>query len=157
MSFRQMWQKYGWYCVPGYIIFIISAIGSLMWLYHYLQSLAIIPSEIPVTASSISPIDLCVVTATLGGLVLIGAFYKENNLNNHEIIHDLKTVGKLILLSSACFLIFFFGMEYVKSISDVSLNSAERIFVDITAFVAAIALLAISYALDILVTIIRFV
>ena len=89
MWFRNMWAKYHNYCILGVISFILLFFGSIMWCYHYLQSFAILPNPQQVCPSAISPIDLAVVTATLGGLVLVGAFYRERATDKKEQTNDL--------------------------------------------------------------------
>ena len=160
MWFNNMWGKYGGYCILGLITFILSAFGSIMWVYHYLQSFAILPNPQQVPTPVISPIDLAAVTATLGGLVLVGAFYRGKDEGatdeQKELTKDLKLIGKLILLSSACFIIFFFAMEYVRSMNTLPLNLVQHLYADATAIAAVIAGVSTSIALSILVTIIKF-
>ena len=104
-----------------------------MWFLHYLQTFQNLPHpqhlpHLQATPIITSPIDLAGVTATLGGLVLIGAFYREHAPDEKkELTKDLKLIGKLILLSSACFIIAFFGTEYVRSIT-TTLNLVQLIY-----------------------------
>jgi hypothetical protein len=68
---------------------------------------------------------------------------------------DLKLVGKLLLASSASFFIFFFAMEYVSSMNNSPLNVIQNIYVWATAFAVVIATICVSWALGVLVTIVR--
>ena len=150
-----MWRRYGAYCILGLITFILSLFGSFMWLYHYLQSLALLPNPNSVITPPVSPIELAATTATIGGLVLVGAFFREKaSPDENEQNKDLKLVGKLILASSACFLVFFFAMEYVRSIN-TPLNTIQQIYIWATAFAVVIAAYCVSWALGVLVTIVR--
>jgi hypothetical protein len=156
MWFKNMWSKYDDYCYLGIITFILSGFGAIMWFLHYLQSFRNLPNPQQATPLITSPIDLAAVTATLGGLVLIGAFYRERPTDEQkELTKDLKCIGKLILLSSACFIIAFFGTEYVRSI-DTTLNLMQTLYMWATAAAVAIAGLSVSVALSILVTIVKF-
>jgi hypothetical protein len=97
-------------------------------------------------------------TATLGGLVLIGAFYKESQNDNQllETTQALKRLGKLILFCSACFLISYFMVEYVALLKS-SLNFVQQFFVSTTAFFLAFGILSLSLAMGNLITIVRFI
>ena len=151
-----MWHRYGAYCILGMITFLLSLFGSFMWLYHYLQSLTLLPNPNKVVIPPVSPIDLAATTATIGGLVLVGAFFREKATPGEmEQNNDLKLVGKLLLASSACFFIFFFAMEYVSSMNNSPLNVIQNIYVWATAFAVVIAAIGVSWALGILVTIVR--
>jgi hypothetical protein len=156
MWFNNMRLKYGNYCILGIITFILLVFGSILWCYHYLQGFAVLPNPQQISPSATSPIDLAEVTATLGGLVLVGAFYRERATDKKEQSNDLKLIGKLILLSSACFLIFFFGMEYVRSVKDSSLNIVQQLYIWATAATVANAAVSTSVALSVLVIIVRF-
>ena len=87
--------------------------GSMSWFIRYVSTLTKTPSQTQV----ISPIDIAGITATLGGLVLVGAFYEANQISpeNKEITQALKRVGKEILVSSVCFIIIFFMLEYIRT------------------------------------------
>jgi hypothetical protein len=150
-------NKYGIYCVAGIVTWFGSVAGTLAWFVHYIASLANNPSLQQV----ISPIDLAGVTATLGGLILIGAFYKEKGANGNEKERDLtealKLVGKLILVSSVCFIIGYFLIEYVRLITTPTLSFVNWLFVIATDLVMIIAGFAVSFALSLLVTIVRYI
>jgi hypothetical protein len=154
-----MWHRYGNYCYLGIITFVVSIIGAIIWFYHYLQSFGLLPNSQQTTTLITSPLELAAVTATLGGLVLVGAFYKgrDERATTEEMEHTkgLKLVGKLVLLSSACFIIAFFGTEYVRSIN-TDLNLIQQIYIWATALAVVVAGISVSFALGILVTIIKF-
>lgn len=149
--------RYGVYWILGIIAFIGSLAGTLAWFVHYIASLA----NTPGLTQTVSPIDLAAVTATIGGLILVGAFYKSRDERateeDKEITDDLKLIGKLILLSSACFVITYFLLEYVSTIKSNSLTTLDWFFVITTDFAAIIAGASLSVALGFLVTIIRFI
>jgi hypothetical protein len=83
------------------IVWLISFFGILAYVIHYIQYIASLdPSKIQ---SLPTPIDLAAVTATIGGLILIGAFYKDKrDISNQEKENatQLKTIAKLLLCSS---------------------------------------------------------
>ena len=151
-----MWRRYGYYCILGLITIFLSLFGSLMWLYHYLQSLALVPNPDKIVIPPVSPIELAATTATIGGLVLVGAFFREKATpDDIELNSNLKLVGKLILASSACYLIFFFAMEYVTAMNNSPLNAIQQVYIWATASAVVIASFCVSYALGVLVTIVR--
>lgn len=156
MWFNDMWAKYSGYCILGIITLITSLFGTVAWFVNYIASLADLANRQPVT----SPITLAAVTAALGGLILVGAFYRGKNerATDEERKHteDLKLIGKLIVLSSACFIITFFLIEYVRLITSPTLSCLEQFYVIITDIAAAVAVLSVSVALSLLVTIVRF-
>ena len=156
MWLSNMWGKYKGYCILGFITLITSLMGTIAWFVNYIASLADLSSRQQAT----SPIGLAAVTASLGGLILVGAFYrgKDERATPEEREHtiDLKFVGKLILLSSVCFIITFFLVEYVRLITSPTLSPIEWFYIIVTDVVAVIAGLSISIALSLLVTIVRF-
>jgi hypothetical protein len=149
------WDRYRWYCIPGVITLIGSLAGTIAWFVHYIATLANTPNQV----QAISPIELAGVTAALGGLVLIGAFYKEKDEHadneKKERTKSLKRVGKLALFSSACFMVTYFLLEYVRIVTG-PLSPLDWFFVVITDFAAIFAGLSLSVALSLLVTIVRF-
>jgi hypothetical protein len=156
MWFRGMWEKYSDYCILGIITLITSLFGTVAWFVSYIASLADVETQHPAT----SPLTLAAVTAALGGLILVGAFYRGKNEGATDVekehTKDLKVVGKLIVLSSACFIITFFLIEYVRLITSPTLSGLEQFYVIITDIAAGVAGLSISVALSMLVTILRF-
>jgi hypothetical protein len=150
---KGIWRLgYSW--IFGLITFIGSLIGTLTWFIHYIAPLANTPTQL----QAVSPIDLAVTTATLGGLVLIGAFYKEGNISDKDQRNAalLKTVGKLILTSSVCFIITYFLVEYLSEIKEV--NNAWDWFIEIiTDIIAFAAGITISVALSLLVAVLPFI
>jgi hypothetical protein len=151
----EWWNRYKWYCVPGIITFMGSFAGTIAWFVHYIATLANTPNQ----PQAISPIELAGVTATLGGLVLIGAFYKEKDEHGSDErkkhTKNLKLVGKLTLFSSAYFVVTYFLLEYVRLIH-TPLSPLDWFFVVTTDFAAAFAGFSLSIALGLLVTIVRF-
>jgi len=151
-----MWRKYNSYCILGFITLITSLFGTYTWFINYIVSLANVTNR----QQTASPIELAAVTAALGGLILVGAFYRGKNERatpaEREHTKDLKLVGKLIIASSACFIIAFFLIEYVRIITSPTLSPLEWSYVIVTDVVAAIACIAVSVALSLLVTIVRF-
>jgi len=151
-----MWRKYNRYCILGIITLISSLVGTIAWFIHYIVSLANVANHQQAT----SPIELAAVTAALGGLILVGAFYRGKNEHatpkEKEHTGDLKLVGRLIVVSSACFIIAFFLIEYVRTITSPTLSSIQWLYVIGTDVAALIACLTVSVALSILVTIVRF-
>jgi hypothetical protein len=148
--------KYGGYWILGIIAFLGLFAGTLAWYVHYIANLANTPNQVQV----ISPIDLAGVTATLGGLVLVGAFYKGKDASNDEekqITDGLKLVGKIMLLSSVCFIITYFSLEYVRTITSKILTDWDWFYVIITDFAAIFAIISLSVALSFLVVITRFI
>jgi hypothetical protein len=156
MWFSDMWRKYNGYCILGFITLITSLFGTIAWFINYIASLANVANRQLAT----SPIELAAVTAALGGLILVGAFYRGKNERatpeEREHTEDLKLVGKLIVASSSCFIITFFLIEYVRIITSPTLSPIELFYVIVTDVAAAIAVLSISVALSLLVTIVRF-
>jgi hypothetical protein len=150
------WDRYRWYCIPGIITLIGSFAGTIAWFGHYIATLANTPNQ----PQAISPIELAGVTATLGGLVLIGAFYKEKdehaNDEKKEHTKSLKLVGKLILFSSVCFMVTYFLLEYVRLNTSPVLSPLNWFFVITTDLAAIFAGFSLSFALSFLVTIIPF-
>jgi len=156
MWFHNMWRKYNRYCILGFITLVTSLFGTIAWFINYIASLANVANH----QQAISPIELAAVTAALGGLILIGAFYRGKNERTtpeeREHTGDLKLVGKLIVASSACFIIAFFLIEYVRIITSPTLSPIEWFYVIVTDVAAATACVTVSVALSILVTIVRF-
>jgi hypothetical protein len=148
-------NRYKLYCIAGIVTLVGSLAGTLAWFVRYIASLSNNPTQTQV----ISPIDLAAVTATLGGLILVGAFYKGKDANNTEkvLANDLKLVGKLVLFSSACFIIGYFLIVYVSMINDTTLTIRDWFFVIMTDFAMIFAGCSISFALGDLVTIIKFI
>lgn len=148
-------NKYGGYCIAGWIALIGALFGSISWFIRYVSTLTKLPSQTQV----ISPIDIAGITATLGGLVLVGAFYEANQISpeNKEITQALKRVGKEILVSSVCFIIIFFMLEYIRIINTATLNPVQRIYVIAADFFAVFGILFLSIAMGNLITIIRFI
>jgi len=148
-------SRYGGYCIAGWVAVIGALFGSLKWFIQYVSILTKIPSQTQV----ISPIEIAGITATLGGLVLVGAFYEANqNLpEKKEITQALKRVGKTILFSSVCFIIIFFMLEYIRIINTETLNSVQWIYVIAADFFAVFGILSLSIAMGNLITIIRFI
>lgn len=117
--------------VFGWIVGLVVFFGSIFYLFNYIQNQAN-PSKF---ALSNSPIDLAGVIATIGGLVLVGAFYKNKD--------ELKNVGKLLLISSALFVVSFYAMEYLRLVNHKILNGLDWCFIwgfDIAFLLAGIAL-----------------
>jgi len=149
--------RYGGYWILGIVTFIALFAGSIAWYVQYIANLANTPNQV----QAVSPIELAGVTATLGGLVLIGAFYKgKNELENNEdreVTSALKLIGKIILISSACFIITYFSLEFVGKISTKTLTFWDWSFITITDIAAMIAILSLSVAISFLITITRFI
>jgi len=161
MWFKSMWVKYGGYCILGIVTLTFSLVGYISWFIRYIASLPNAPSAQQSSLLVLSPIDLAAVTATLGGLVLIGAFYKGKNEcatpSDREHSNDLRFVGKSLLVASACFIIGFFLIEYVRLITSPVLSCSEQFYVIATDVVIAVAGLFTCFALSLLVTIIKSV
>ena len=159
MWFKSMWVKYGGYCILGIMTLIFSLFGYIAWFIRYIAPLPNAPSAQQSSLLVLSPIDLAAVTATLGGLVLIGAFYKGKNEcatpSDREHSNDLKLVGKSLLVASACFIIGFFLIEYVRLITSPVLSCSEQFYVIVTDVVIAVAGLSTCFALSLLVTIVK--
>jgi hypothetical protein len=151
--FEMRKSKYGAYCIAGWIALIGALFGSISWFIRYVSTLTKIPSQTQV----ISPIDIAGITATLGGLVLVGAFYEANQIERKEIAEALKRVGKEILVSSVCFIIIFFMLEYIRIINTPTLNPVQSIYVVAADFFAVFGILSLSIAMGNLITIIRFI
>ena len=164
------WARYGWYWFLGLIVFIGGIGGTFAWFFHYLASLANVPASVSsnmsaqqIVTTSISPIDLAGVTATLGGLVLVGAFYKSKSErvdeNDASLTLDLKLVGKFILSSSVCFILTYFMLQYALTFTTSTKDQLPYLFwpfvigTDVAAIAAGFLL---SLALGFLVTIVRF-
>ena len=95
-------SKYGIYCVAGFLAFWGTLIGSLYWLFRYIGTLTslttITTSSQIANAQVISPIDIAGVTATLGGLLLVGAFGRNQEgatPDEKETTNCLKRIGNL--------------------------------------------------------------
>jgi hypothetical protein len=150
------WGRYRMYGILGTITLIGSLTGTLAWFVHYIATLANTPNQ----PQAISPIELAGVTATLGGLVLVGAFYKGRDERatdeEKERTESLKLAGKLTLLSSVCFIVTYFLLEYVRLITAPVLSPLDWFFVVTTDIAAIVAGLSLSIALSLLVTVIRF-
>ena len=149
--------RYGiFYWILGAIVCTVALFGMIEWFKHYILTLANTPNQI----QAISPIELAGVTATLGGLVLVGAFYKgkdeQASTEDAKTTADLKFIGKLILCSSVCFIVTYFTLEYVRTITSTSLSYYDWFFIVITGATALSAGITLSVALGLLVTIIRF-
>jgi len=161
MWFKSMWVKYGVYCIPGIITLVFSLSGYFAWFIRYIAPLPNAPSAQQCSIAVVSPIALAGVTATLGGLVLIGAFYKGKNEcatpSDSEHSNDLKLVGKSLLVASACFIIGFFLTEYVRLITSPVLSCLEQLYVIVTDVVISVAGLFTCFALSLLVTIVKSV
>jgi hypothetical protein len=150
--------RYGLYWIPGIITLVGALAGTLAWFTHYITTLANTPNIV----QAISPIDLAGVTATLGGLILVGAFYKERKdlatKEEKEVAIDLRTIGKIILVSSACFIATYFLLEYVQIMKSPPLSKSWFwFFIFTTDLAAIIAGVSLSVALSFLITIVRFI
>lgn len=154
-----MWAKYRFLCIAGLATMTLSLVGYIAWFIRYIQSLLSAPCPQQSSLLVISPINLAAVTATLGGLVLIGAFYKGKNgfLTPSDRAHssDLKIVGKSLLIASACFIIGFFFTEYVRLITSPVLSWPELFYVIATDVVMMVAGLLTCFGLSLLVTIVK--
>ena len=157
--FNSMWVKYRGLCILGIMTLTLSLFGYIAWFIHYIQSLVNAPGVQQSSLLVISPISLAAVTGTLGGLVLIGAFYKGKNgfltPSDREHSSDLKIVGKSLLIASACFIIGFFFIEYVRLITSPVLSWSELFYVIATDVVMMVAGLFTCFALSLLVTIVK--
>ncbi len=142
---NSMWRKYGGYCILGLVTLLTSLFGTTAWFINYIASL----SKGPAGAVGTSPLELAGVTAALGGLILVGAFYRGKDDNatpiENEHTNDLRLVGKLILSASAVFIISFFLIEYVRLITSETLSWAEWFYVVVTDVAAGLACLMTSY------------
>jgi hypothetical protein len=151
------WDRYGiLYGLLGLVTLLCSAGGIWLWFTNYIATLTNTPNIVQTT----SPIEVAGVTATLGGLILVGAFYrdKDGSMDNKQrkLNDTLKLAGKLLLVSSVCFIILYFLLEFVRTIDQTN-SIGEWIFVistDVAVFVGGFAL---SFALSTLVTIIRYI
>jgi hypothetical protein len=146
---QRVWEGYNSiFTVLAVIVWLISFFGILAYVIHYIAYIASLdPSKIQ---SLPTPIDLAAVTATIGGLVLIGAFYK----NNTELGQNLKTIAKLLLCSSVFFIVSFFTIEYVRLITSPTLSIVEWFYIVSTDIAIGIAGLTIWAALGLLVRVI---
>lgn len=148
--------RYGLYWLLGIVTLVGSLAGTITWFVDYIVSLANTSNQSQV----ISPIELAAVTATLGGLVLVGAFYKGTNeratREEYEVTTDLKLIGKIILISAVCFIITYFLLGYVHTL-DSPFSPRDYFFLLTTDVAAAVAVLALSLALCFLVTVMRFI
>ena len=150
MSNHQIiWERYNFtFEIIAAIVWLISFFGILAYVIHYIEYIASLdPSKIQ---SLPTPIDLAAVTATIGGLILIGAFYK----NDTKLGQNLKTIAKLLLCSSVFFIVSFFTLEYVRLITSTTLSIAEWFYIISTDIAIAIAGLTICVALGLLVRVI---
>ena len=144
-----IWKGYNFiFTILAAIVWLISFLGILAYVIHYIAYIASLdPSKIQ---SLPTPIDLAAVTATIGGLILIGAFYK----NNTELGQNLKTIAKLLLCSSVFFIVSFFTIEYVRLITSPTLSIVEWFYVVSTDIAIAVAGLTIWVALGLLIRVI---
>jgi hypothetical protein len=154
--FDRTWKNYGGYCVLGIIGLATAALGSIAWFINYIVSLA----DLATRKTATSPIELAAVTAALGGLILVGAFYRDKKDTTQDVdrehTSDLRIVGKFTVLSSACFIITFFLVEYARLITTPTLSAFDGFMIIIADVAAIIACLSISAATGLLITILKF-
>jgi len=141
--------------ISAIIVWVLSFFGILAYVIHYIQYIASLnPSKIQ---SLPTPIDLAAVTAVIGGLILIGAFYKDKGdvpKQEKQKAKHLKTIAKLLLCSSVFFIISFFTLEYVRLITSPTLSLAEWFFVISTDVAISVAGVTLTFALGYLVRVI---
>ena len=117
------------------LIYVLSGVGVLVYIIQYISSLA------NNTQPIVSPIELAGVIATLGGLILIGAFYKDNTAFGQH----LKTSAKLLLGSSILYIITFFLLEealFIKSPTPEWIITTFAVISDVVMIFAGITLVA---------------
>ena len=137
----------------GLIALIVSIFGSIGYIIHYfIGSLA---NKEAVT----SPIEIAGIAATLGGLVLVGAFYKERKQGANEVdlahTKDLKCIGKQILFSASCFIIAFFALEYLRLLPPSEpLSFVENLYVYATDFAILFGGISLSIAVSFLIVVV---
>jgi uncharacterized protein with PQ loop repeat len=103
--------------ILGFIVSFVIFFGTIFYLIHYVGNAA---NPAQYTLSD-TPVGIAGVIATIGGLVLVGAFYKAEN--------QLKNVGKLLLTSASLFVISFFAMQYISLVKDTVLTGVDWFFI----------------------------
>ena len=124
-----------------------SLVGVIAYILDYIISLNNHQSPI------VSPIDLAGVSATLGGLILVGGFFKENT----DLGQKLKRSARLLLYSSVFFIISFFLLEAVFIIKPPTLSWTDWVFIGFTDFSIAIAGVFLCFALGRLVRVLPLI
>lgn len=129
-------------------VYVFSGFGILAYIIHYIISLA--EHEQPV----VSPIGLAAVTATLGGLILVGAFYKEDQT---DLGRSLKSSAKALLGSSVFFITAFLLLEAALYITEPVPQWLITLFAVFSDIVIALAGVTLAFALGRLVRILPLI
>lgn len=98
--------------ILGVIVFLFSFVGVVAYFLKYMPSLRSLDAS---KAIPPSPIELAGISATIGGLILIGAFYKESKDGEDTGQGSLlKLTAKLFLGAAISFVIMFLSLEYLS-------------------------------------------
>ncbi|MGD0168060.1 MAG: hypothetical protein ABSC51_12370 [Gaiellaceae bacterium] len=126
------------------IIQALLIVGIMLYFINYIKSIAD-------KTSYPSPLDLAILSATLGGFILIGAFYDKSKEN---IKTFLRRTGVYFLIASLTFCIEFFFLLVVGSITDNPLTLIDWVIISFTLIMMIPSSLSFTLGLTELVNII---
>lgn len=134
------------YIIIASITYPLLLIGVFMYAYNYMVAL------IENKATS-NPLELAGVAGTIGGLILLSAFYSDKNMETQNG-RKLKTIAKLLLVSSVSFVSLFLVLEILTKLDSTTLAGVIVIFFTFGAILAASVSFAI--ALTMLISSIKY-
>lgn len=124
------------------LLYVLIAVGVLAYFITYIKSL--------VTHESVaSPLNLAGIAATIGGLILVGAFYKEKGGTNEELAlgGELRRIAKFFLGAAVSLTIAFLLFEAVRLMNSPSLTWSDWLLIYVDAIAIAVAGGTLSFAL----------
>lgn len=131
------------------IIYPLLLIGVFAYIFNYFTSLI---NEKPAT----NPLDLAGIAGTIGGLILVSAFYQDKNIETTNA-RKLKTIAKLFLGSAVSFVVLFFLSE-LSSMMGTTTASLTVIIINVALATAIIAAcLSMGMALALLIQVIKYI
>lgn len=147
---ERTWESTLYYIISA-ILYPTLGIGTLAYFILYIKSLV---TQVPVA----SPLDLAGVAGAIGGLILVGAFYKEKGSSQEELAigKKLKRIAKYFLEAAVSFTIAFLLLQAVSLINSETLSWGEWILVYLTSISMAVAGVALCLALTFLIRVIRY-
>lgn len=143
---RRIWAEIESTLVPIFlaVLYSLVAVGIVAYFLRYISALV-------TREPTPSPLQLATVAAALGGLILIGAFYKEKS----PIEPELKRIAKLFLGAAVSFIIVFLLLQAVSMIKSPTLGWAEWLLVVMTGISITAAGITLCLALIFLIRVIR--
>lgn len=125
------------------VLYPVVAAGIIVYFVRYMGSLV-------TREPAHSPLELATIAAALGGLILLGAFYRENK----PLGPELKKIAKLFLGAAVSLTVLFFLFEMVASMQS-TLGLGEWLVIVVTWAAMLVAGLSLGLALVLLIGVIR--